>query len=273
MVGLVQTLRAAEPVYVGVLFGIFFGVWLFRQAVAVADQEVLEVGARVGVERIQHLVQLHGIGSLRDRQRRSRGQSRGGRAARLQVHEPVAFQEDARTDLRGRVRVDRQPAPFEFHAHERDIALALDRGDLAHVHARDAHGRLAFDVERRSEHRVQPVAVFERNVLREAEVERDPQQDQEQDREAHGVGPAQLDDRDFVVAAPQATAGAAHLPPPFPFALRRLLALVGWCASPRSLSVEAGYFSPYKFCSRVVSSRLVLTLAGGRLPTTALPFS
>ena len=52
-----------------------------------------------------------------------------------------------------------------------------------------------------------------------------------------------------------------------------LVALVGWCDSPRSLSVEAGYFSPYRFCSRVVSSRLVLTLAGGRLATTALPFS
>ena len=39
-------------------------------------------------------------------------------AARLQFDEPVAFEEQARTDLHGRVGVDRQPARFDFHVHE-----------------------------------------------------------------------------------------------------------------------------------------------------------
>ena len=42
-------------------------------------------------------------------------------------------------------------------------------------------------------------------------------------------------------------------------------------AKPRSFSVAVGYFSPNRFCSRVVSSRLVAVLPAGRLPITALP--
>ena len=272
-VGLVQGLGGVDAADFGVLFCVFGRVRLARQPIPPPDEEVLQVGARFGVQRVEHLVELHRVGRLRDRQRRPRRELRGRGAARLQFDEPVPFQEDPRADLDGRVRVDGKPPAFDFHVHDAHLAFAPDRADLADVHAGDAHRRLGVHVDGRVEHRFQLEAVFERDVLGEAEVHGERDDHDEHDREAHGIRAAQLDDRDFVVAAPQATAGAAHLRPPFPFALRRLLALFGWCDSPRSLSVEAGYFSPYKFCSRVVSSRLVLTLAGGRLPTTALPFS
>ena len=121
--GLVERLRRVQAAHVGVLFGVFGGVRLARQPVAVADQEVLQVGARVGVQRVQHLVELDRVGGLRDRQRGAGGERLRRRAAGLQFDEPVAFQEDPRADLRGRVGVDRQAPRFDFHAHQAGVAL------------------------------------------------------------------------------------------------------------------------------------------------------
>ena len=239
-VGLVDRLRRVDSAHVGVLFEVFRRVWLAREPVAVADEEVLQVRARVGVERVQDLVELDRIGRLRDRQRRAGGQRRRRRAARLQVHEPVAFEEDARADLGRRVGVDRQAARFDFHAHDARVAVAFDRRDLADVDAGDAHGRLAFDVDGRGEDRVQAVAVFERDVLGEAEVQRDRQQYEQHHREAHRVGPPQLGDGDLVVAPPPAQ--PAHLR--FPFLARFFFAFGVFVVRPRSASVAAGYFSP-----------------------------
>ena len=68
------------------------------------------------------------------------------------------------------------------------VALALDRGDLAHVHARDAHRRFRVDVQRGGELGVQTEAVFERDVLGEAEVDDEHSDDHEHDDpDAHRV--------------------------------------------------------------------------------------
>ena len=266
-VGLVQGLRGVDAADFGVLFCVFGRVRLARQPVAPADEEVLQVGARFGVQRIEHLVDLHRVGRLRDRQRRPRGELGRRGAARLQFDEPVPFQEDARADLDGRVGVDRKALVFDFHAHDAHVTFAVDRAHLADVDARDAHRRLGVHVDGRVEHRFQPEAVFERDVLGEPEVHRDEQDQQPHDREADRVGAAELRDRDFVVASPPA--GAAHLRLPFLAFLVTFLVF----AKPRSLSVEAGYFSPYRFSERLVISRFFATNEAGRLPIVALPFS
>ena len=90
-------------------------------------------------------------------------------------------------DLRGRVGVDRQARAFDFHRHLAGVALALDRGDLADVHAGDAHRRLRADVDRGGEHGVQAKAVLERDVLGEAEVHDDREQHDDDHPEAHRV--------------------------------------------------------------------------------------
>ena len=115
LVGLVERLRARSGRCTSGSCSAFSAASGLRvSAVAVADQEVLQVGARVGVQRVEHLVELDRIGGLRDRDRGARGDRLRRRAARLQFDEPVAFQEDARADLQRRVGVDRQPVAVRF---------------------------------------------------------------------------------------------------------------------------------------------------------------
>ena len=54
-----------DPLHLRQLFGVFGGVRVLGQAFAVVDQELLQVRARVGVERVEHLVELHRVGGLR----------------------------------------------------------------------------------------------------------------------------------------------------------------------------------------------------------------
>ena len=93
LVGQVERLRGVEAAHFRFLFGVFGGVGLRVSAVAVVDQEVLQVRARVGVQRVEHLVELHRVGGLGDRDRVARGDRLRRRAAGLQFDEPVAFQE------------------------------------------------------------------------------------------------------------------------------------------------------------------------------------
>ncbi len=99
VVGLVERFGGVHAMHLGKLFGVFGGARLARQGFAVVDQEVLQVRPRVGVQRVQNLVELDRIGGLRDRDRRPGGERPGRRAARLQFDEPVAFEEDPRPDL------------------------------------------------------------------------------------------------------------------------------------------------------------------------------
>ena len=98
--------------------------------------------------------------------------------------------------------MDRKAARFDFHGHQARIALALDRADLADVDAGDAHRRFRADVDRRRELRLQAEAVFERDVLGEAEVHRDRHDHDEHDPGPHRVRPLQLDDRPILATPP-----------------------------------------------------------------------
>src|SRR5439155_18477063 len=224
------------------------------ERVPIFNQEGLQVRARVAVQSVEHLVELHRIRGLRDRDRVARGHRPGGRAAGLQFDEPVAFEEDARADLERRVGVDRQALRFDFHRHDAGVALTLDGTHLADVDAGDPHGGLRVDVLCTGEHALQLVAVFERDALGEAEVHDDDQHQDHDHAEAQRVGARQLRDGDRVAAAEPAP--AAHFLFPFDFDFGFGL------MRPRSLSVALGYFSPYRSCSRLVISRLLATPEG-----------
>jgi hypothetical protein len=71
VVGLVERLGGVDAPHLGFLFGVFGRVRLLRQRFPEFDQERLQVRARVRVERVEHLVELHRIGGLRDRDRRA----------------------------------------------------------------------------------------------------------------------------------------------------------------------------------------------------------
>ena len=107
-----------------------------------ARKQQLEVVARVLLERREDLVQLNRRCRLRDRDRVPLVGGRRRRAARLQVDEEVALEEDARPHLDRRVLVDRQRVVFECERDDRGAALtALDLLHLADLDARDPHRR------------------------------------------------------------------------------------------------------------------------------------
>ena len=91
------------------------------------------------------------------------------RAARVQVDEQVALEEEARAQLHRRVLADRQGAVLEVHRDDGGVlALAvrvgqvLDVGDLADVDAGDPDRALGADVLRVGEDRLELVAVAAR---------------------------------------------------------------------------------------------------------------
>src|ERR1700677_2898939 len=113
--------------------------------------------------------------------------------------------------------------------------------------------------------------MFERDVLCEAEVHDQHHDHDQHDAGAYGVRALKLDHRHAVLATPPAK--APHLL--FPLALLLLLLLVfgfGFALTrPRLLSVAVGYFSPNRFSSRLVNSRLLATSLAGRLPISGEP--
>ncbi len=66
MVGLVERLCGGVAVEFSFLFGVLGGCRLGGQRRAVFDQERLQVRARVGVQRVQDLVELYRVRGLRD---------------------------------------------------------------------------------------------------------------------------------------------------------------------------------------------------------------
>ena len=96
--GFVERLRGVQAANFGRLFGILFRSRLGGERGAVFGQEGLQVGARVGVERIEHLVELDGVGGLRDRDRGARGERPRGGAAGLQFDEELPSRK-----IRGRI--------------------------------------------------------------------------------------------------------------------------------------------------------------------------
>ena len=74
-VDVVERLRGVQPAHFRFLFGVLGVFGLARQRFAVVDQEALQVGARVGVESVEHLVELDRIGGLGDRDRVAGGES------------------------------------------------------------------------------------------------------------------------------------------------------------------------------------------------------
>src|SRR5262249_53270456 len=159
-------------------------------------------------------------------------------------------------DLDGRVGVDRKALLFDFHRHDAGVAFARDLGDLADVDARDAHRRLGVDVHRRVELRLQLEAVFERDVLGEAEVDRHRGDQREHDREFDRAAPAQFGDGGLVAAPPEAH--AAHFFVPFFFG----------CLMPSASCWAVGYGSPNRLLLREVNSVPEATFA--TLPITAV---
>src|SRR5207248_8436132 len=78
-------------------------------------EERLEVLADVGLQRGQDLPELDRGRRLLDRNVAAILDRRRVRRARLQVHEEVALEEDARPDLELRVLVDRQALLVDLH--------------------------------------------------------------------------------------------------------------------------------------------------------------
>ena len=102
-------------------------------------EERLEVLARVGLEGLEGLPELHRRGGVLDGDVAAVLDVRARRRARLEVDEEVALEEDARAHLQLRVLVDRQPVAVDVHRHDRSrrVALALHVLHLPHVHAGD----------------------------------------------------------------------------------------------------------------------------------------
>ena len=185
----VQRLAGALAARAGIGVGVLRLGGLVVQAGPQPVQRLAQAGARVALQRAQHLVELHrrrrlgdgdGVAVVDGRRR--------GRAGR-DVDEEVALQEDPRADLEGGVLVDRQALPGHVHRHHGRIGagLALDLDDLADVHARDAHRGVLADRVRGLEDRLDPEAVGERHVLGEAEEDADAHDDEDHDADHHGV--------------------------------------------------------------------------------------
>ena len=131
-----------------------------------------QVLAGLGLQRGQHLVELHRRGRLLGRKRRPAGQLGRARRPRAQLDEVVALQEQARAHLELGVLVDRQAGVVDLHGHARvarAVLQRLDRLDLPHVHARDPHRRALGHAVGVGEHGLQLVGAGERVGLGEGE--------------------------------------------------------------------------------------------------------
>ena len=174
-------------------------------------EQVAQVLARVALQRGEDLVELHRRRGAGDLDRVAGLELRRRRRAGLEVDEEVALEEDARADLGGRVLVDRQPGVVDLHDHERLVGAlpGLDRLDLAHVDAGDPHRRVDAQPVGRLEDGVDPEALGERDVLGEAEEERDggDRERDQPDREGAALLAAAAGDGGGHYLVPSVTAG------------------------------------------------------------------
>ena len=176
----------------GSLFGVFGCGRLACQTIAVADQEVLQVGASVRVQGIEHLVELDGIGGLRDRDRGARGERPGRRVPGWSSTNQLPSRK-----MRGRIlsvasewtgsALDSSSMLTKPTFPSRLIELTEPTG-----YTGDPHGRLRVDVHHRGEDRIQAEAMFARDVFGEAEVADDHDHDHDDHAEAQWVRAVQL---------------------------------------------------------------------------------
>ncbi len=168
---------------------------------------------------------------------RAGGDRRRRRAAGLQFDEPVAFEEDPRADLQRRVAVDRQPLRFDFHRHEaRSCRRARSSVTLPTSTPAMRTGDLGWMLTAVANSRLQAVAVFERDVLGEAEVH-DQHEDHDHARSRSAAGWSAAARRRGSRRGGATSERGSFLPSP-------------WLARPSALSVALEYFSPNRFCSR-----------------------
>ena len=77
-----------------------------REALGQVSSPWWRLGARAGHRTPEHLVELHGDGGLRQRDRAAVGELGGARAARSQLDDEAALEEHPRADRARRVAVD-----------------------------------------------------------------------------------------------------------------------------------------------------------------------
>ena len=162
------------------------GAAVALKGVAELLEEELQVVAHRLLQGGQHLVELDRDLGLPLWNQRAAVELGGAWAARLQVDEQVALEEEAGAELHGRVLADREGGVVELHRHHgRVLAIAvpvgevLDLGHLADIDAGDPDRALGADVLGVGEDRLQLVAVprDERERLGEGEVEAEDDRD------------------------------------------------------------------------------------------------
>jgi hypothetical protein len=140
------------------------------QRAAVADQQLAEIVALRLAQRVENLVELHRGRRVRDRDVVSGIELGRAGAARIEVDEEVALEEDAGPDGREGVLANRSALVLDREGDLRRVALRLDLEHLADVDAGNADRRLVADLHAVLERRGQRVAVTsEGDVLREGE--------------------------------------------------------------------------------------------------------
>ena len=171
----------------------------------VLREQQLEVVPRITLQRAQHLVDLHRLGPLRDRERVAVTHRRRGGGPRLDVDEEVALQEDPRANRERGVRVQRQADVIDLHRDVGHLALLLgpggqlaalhrgDVGDHADVDAGDPDERLRPETVRVREQRVNGELARERvRELRVREVGDEHDGDRAERARRHRAHPVSL---------------------------------------------------------------------------------
>ena len=188
-----------------------------------------------------------------------RGDRLRRRAAGLQFDEPVAFEEDARADLQRRVACGSAGRAISISIVTRPVLPSrLIDVTLPTLTPAMRTGDFGLDVDGGGEHGVQAEAVFERDVLGEAEVH-DDREDHDHDHDPKRSGLARCSSTTGTSSWRRHQRHAAH------FAW--LLSL----SSPSALSVGAGYFSPKRLFFAVGDFAVCCaTLPGEAWPITCL---
>ena len=195
--GLVDRLGRRQPLDLRILRGVIGGAGLVVQGLAVALEQLLQVGPVGRLQRREDLVELDRGRGLGDGDRVAVRQAVGARAAGADIEEEVALQEDARPDLHLRVAVHRLPVVVDGEGHlrvvagavagEPALADALHALDLADVDAGDPDRRVLADVGRVLEDGVQLEVALERDRLGPGQVGADDDQHDQDQRVADPV--------------------------------------------------------------------------------------
>ena len=114
------------PCDVGILGDVLGRGRLVGERRAEPGERPLQALARRRLERREDLVDLDRRRRLGDRDRAAVGELRRARAARIEVEEEVALEEEARADLDRRVLVDRLALVVDGEGDLDGVALALE---------------------------------------------------------------------------------------------------------------------------------------------------